>query len=1043
MILSDMSVRRPVVAAVMSLILVACGVVSFQLLPLRQYPDIDPPIVSIETMYPGAAANVVETRVTELIEERVSGIEGIETIESVSEDGQSTITLTFVTTRDPDAAANDVRDRVAGVLSDLPEEADPPEVTKVDANQDVVIWVNLTGDQMSMAELTDYAERYLVDRFARIEGVARVQIGGRQSYAMRIWLDRQEMAARDIVVADVEARLRAENLELPAGSIESVDRQLTVRVDRMFSTPDDFARLVIAEGRDGYLVRLGDIARVELGTVESRTFFRGNLVPNIGLGIIRQSTANTVAVARATRAEAAQIGETLPEGMSLEPAYDTSVFIESAITEVYVTLAIAVLLVVFVIFLFLGSLRATLIPAVTVPVSLIGAFFAMQLLGFSINLLTLLALVLAIGLVVDDAIVVLENIFRRMDEGGETPLVAAYEGARQVGFAVVATTVVLIAVFTPIAFLQGDVGRLFSEFALTMAAAVAISSFVALTLCPALASKVLKPRANKLFITRIIDAGFARLRAGYAWLLRILLKVPVIGLGLIAAGVAGSVALTMSLPSEYAPREDRGVFFVIVTGPEGATHDYMARYMDEIERRMTPYVEVGEVQRLLVRSPNSFGNFETFNSGIVISVLSDWDARRGGFEIMAELNARLADLPGVRAFPVMPQGFGGGPQMPVQMTIGGGSWEQLAEWRDTLLEAIAERELALGRIDWDYRETAPQLRVDIDYDQAATLGVSLANIGRTLETMFGSRRVTTFMMAGEEYDVMLEGERDLQRSPAALTNIHVRSDRTGALIPLSTLVTLREAGGSSSLNRFNRVRAITIEAGLPPGRALGDALDELEALAREVLPPEVVIDFKGESRDIRQAGESMAFIFAFGAGIVFLVLAAQFESVRHPLVIMLSVPVAIVGGLLALRLTGLSLNLYSQIGLIMLIGLAAKNGILVVEFANQLRDRGQAFREALYEASLARFRPIVMTGVTTIAGSIPLILSSGAGQETRFVMGVVIFGGVLVSTFVALITVPTAYALLARGTQSPGTIARRLDAERKASPLLSPETPAE
>ncbi|MEM9706443.1 MAG: efflux RND transporter permease subunit, partial [Pseudomonadota bacterium] len=572
MTLTELSVKRPVVAAVMSLVLVLCGLVAFQLLPLRQYPDIDPPVVSIETIYPGAAANVVETRITELIEERVAGIEAIDTIEAISEDGRSQVNITFYTGHDVDSAANDVRDRVASILDDLPDEADPPEIAKVDSNQDVIMWLNLQSTQMTVPQISDFARRYLQDRFSALDGVARIRIGGAQNYAIRIWLDRREMAARGITVADVEARLRAENVELPAGSIEADKRQFTVRVDRSFRTSDDFARMVLTEGRDGYLVRLGDIARVEFGTEEDRTFFRGNTNPMNGIGVIRQSTANTVDVARQAREEAARLNPTLPEGMSLEQSYDTSVFIEGAIQEVYKTLLLAILLVVAVIFLFLGSARAMLVPAVTVPVSLVGAFFAMWALGFSINLLTLLALVLAIGLVVDDAIVVLENIYRRMNELGETPLVAAYEGSKQVAFAVIATTVVLISVFAPIAFLQGDIGRLFSEFALTIAAAVVISSFVALSLSPALASKLLRPREKSTRLTRTLDATFETLRNGYEKLMRWILRTPIIGIVIIAFGIGGSWLIASQLPTEYAPREDRGSFFIIVNGPEGATH---------------------------------------------------------------------------------------------------------------------------------------------------------------------------------------------------------------------------------------------------------------------------------------------------------------------------------------------------------------------------------------------------------------------------------------------------------------------------------------
>ena len=1029
MLLSDISVTRPVFASVLSLLLIAFGLVAFDRLPLREYPDIDPPIVSVETVYPGAAAGVVETRITEVIEERIAGVEGIRFMESSSEDGESTITIEFATGRDVDAAANDVRDRVAGILDDLPEEADAPEIQKVDSNQDVILWLNLTGDRMTVAEITDYAERYLVDRFSVLDGVASVRIGGAQSYAMRIWLDRQALAARGLTVNDVETALRAENVELPAGSVESRQRQFTVRVARAFRSAEDFADLVLGQGTDGYLIRLGDVARVERGTVEDRTFFRGNLVPTVGIGIIRQSTANTLEVSRAVRAEAALVDQALPDGMSIEESYDTSVFIEGAISEVYTTLFIAIGLVVLVIFLFLGSARAMIVPAVTVPVSIIATFIVLLVLGFSVNLLTLLALVLAIGLVVDDAVVVLENIHRRMEEHGETALVAAFNGTRQVGFAVIATTLVLIAVFVPIAFLEGDVGRLFSEFALTMAAAVAFSSLVALTLSPMLASKVLKPVSSASLLERAVDRSFRAMRSGYAVLLRAALRRPAVPLLGFAAVIGGTVWLHQQIAAEYAPREDRGAFFVIVNGPEGASFSYMEEYMDEIERRLMPLVEDGEISRLLVRAPRAFGNIETFNTGIAIVVLEDWGLRRSGWQIMADVRSRIADLPGVRAFPVMRQGFGGAIQNPVQFVLGGGTYEELAAWRDILMARIAADNPGLTGIDWDYDETQPQVEVSIDYDRAADLGVTIGDIGRTLETMLGSRRVTTYLDAGEEYDVILEGERDAPRTPTDLQNIYVRSDRSGALIPLSNLVTLEEFAGSTTLNRYNRVRAITMEAGLEDGLALGDALAHLNGLVAAHLPDHAIVDYRGQSLDYQSSGGSLAFVFLLGIVVVFLVLAAQFESYVHPLVIILTVPLAVGGGLLGLYLTGGTLNLYSQIGLIMLVGLAAKNGILIVEFANQLRDQGRAFDTALMEASLSRLRPILMTGLTTAAGSLPLILSSGAGAETRMVIGVVVLSGVAAATVLTLFVVPVAYRLLARRTGSPGDVRRRLVAE--------------
>ena len=1030
MILSDLSVTRPVLASVVALLLVIFGLVSFSQLPLREYPDIDPPVVSVETNYPGASASVIDTQITERIEESIAGVEGIEFIESESRDGVSRITVRFSLRRDVDAAANDIRDRVARVLRQVPDEADPPEVRRVDANADVIVWWNLVGTDYSIPELTDYAERFLADRFSVIDGVAQIRIGGAQSYAMRIWLDRQALAARSLTVDDVEQALRAENVELPAGSIESMTRQFTVRVARQFNAAEEFARLVLFRGDDGYLVRLGDVARVERGTVEDRTLFRGNGEPMVGIGVIRQSTANTLEVARAVREEVDRLNPNLPDGMELIASFDSSVFVEGAVREVYRTLFIAIGLVVLTIFLFLGSLRAVVVPAVAVPVALISTFIALAAFGFTINLLTLLALVLAIGLVVDDGIIVVENVRRRMDDYGESALVAAFRGTRQVAFAIISTTLVLISVFVPIALLQGDIGRLFSEFALTMAAAVAFSSFVALTVSAMLASRVLRPRDQNNRLVMAIDAGINLMRRIYQALLRQVIRFRWVALGVIIGLFAIAGALFSVIPDEYAPTEDRGAFFVLVNGPEGASFSFMEDYMNEIERRMMPLVEDGEISRLLVRAPRDFGNLAVFNTGIVIVVLDDWSRRRPASEIMADVRGRLSDLPGIQTGVAMRQGFGGGFRNPVQFVIGGaGSYEELAEWRDTLLEAIERDNPGLTGIDWDYKETQPQLEVNIDYNRAAELGVTVGTIGRTLETMLGSRRVTTYIEDGQEYDVLIEGERDRQRSPAALENIHVRSERSGQLIPLSNLVTLTDFADSTSLNRYNRVRSITIQAALDNGLTLGEALSFLETTARENLPETVVIDYRGQSRDFMTAGTSVAFVFLLGLVVVFLVLAAQFENWVHPLVIMFGVPLAVGGGLLGLWLTGSTLNIYSQIGLVMLIGLAAKNGILIVEFVNQLRDEGKDFDEAIIEGATIRLRPIIMTGITTVAGALPLILSSGAGAETRQVIGVVVLFGVSVSTVLTLFVIPVLYSLLARRTGSPQRVRRELDSQ--------------
>jgi multidrug efflux pump len=1031
MLLSDVSVKRPVLAAVMSLLLVAFGLVAFDRLSLREYPNIDPPIVSITTTYTGASAAVIESRITKVIEDLIAGVEGIEYIESTSTDGRSNIKIEFSISRDIDAAANDVRDRVSRVARNLPEGADLPEVRKVDGDEDVIIWFNLTADNMTVPQLTDYAKRYLLDRFSVLDGVARVRIGGGQEYAMRLWLDADAMTARNLSVSDIENVLRNSNVELPAGTISMDEMSFSVRVDRQLITPEDFEGLVVSRGDGVHLVRLRDIARIEKGAIENRSLFRGNGLPMVGLGIIKQSTANTLTVARLAKAEVDRLNAILPQGMAIKPSYDSSVFVESAVSEVYTTLAIAIGLVMLVILAFLRSVRVALVPLVTVPVSLIATFWVLWMLGFSINILTLLALVLAIGLVVDDAIVVLENVQRHLEKG-YSPLAAAFLGTRQVGFAVVATTLVLVAVFVPIAFLQGTMGRLFSEFAITLAVAVIFSSWVALTLSPALASKLLKLRNDPSIAALSSHENLAKpdiwVRM-YQPLLRASLRWPWLVAAVLGMTLYASYYLFNQLPQEYAPREDRGAFFVMITGPEGATHDYMKSYIDEVEARLMPLVEAGEVNRLLVRSPRSFGNTDIFNTGIAILILNDWADRRPAEQIMQDVRKRLADLPGIRANPVMRQGIGGRVQKPVQFVIGGGTYQELAEWRNILLDKLRENNPGLEGIDSDYKETKPQLRVTIDYDRAADLGVTTLEIGRTLQTLLGSRTVTTFVEGGEEYDIILQAERSQYRTPQSMDGIYVRSAKTQQLIPLSSLVTLEEFADSGSLNRYNRMRAITIEANLAPNYTLGEALTHMETLARTHLPAQAMIDYKGQSRDFQTSGFAVLFVFLLGLVVVFLVLAAQFESFVSPFIIMFTVPLAVAGGLLGLWLHGMSLNLYSQIGLVMLVGLATKNGILIVEFANQLRDQGKVFYDALFEASCLRLRPILMTAITTCVGALPLIFSSGAGAETRYVIGVVLLWGVALATVFTLFVIPVVYQWLGRFSQPAGHNARLLQQE--------------
>lgn len=1023
MILSDLSVKRPVFATVLNLLIITFGIVAFLMLPLREYPDIDPPIVNISTSYPGASAAIVETKITQLLEDRISGIEGVKTINSNSRVGRSSITIEFNLDRDIDAATNDVRDRISRALNNLPEQSDPPEVSKANDDESVIVWFVLQSETMSTLALTDYANRYIVDRFAVVDGVARVRVGGGRTYAMKIRLNRASMAARDITVQDIESTLRDENVELPAGRIESIDRDFSIRVERSYLTVQDFANMVINHSESKSVVRLGDVAEVFIGAQDDENMFRGNGKNMVGLGVIKQSKANTLDVVKTARKEMIAIRDSLPVGTTITNSYDSSVFIQGSIDEVYNTLIIAMLMVVLVIFLFLGNVRATLIPAVTVPVALIGSMMALSWFGFSINLLTLLALVLAIGLVVDDAIVVLENIYRRI-ENGQAPLMAAYEGGREVAFAVIATTLVLVAVFVPLVFLSGNMGRLFTEFAIAIAAAVVFSSLTALSLTPMMCSKMLKHRERSSSFGQKLDRAFARFEAAYGRALASSIHQPLLIVLVLGLSLAAVFLLFNKLPSEYTPKEDRGNFFLIMQGAEGASYESNVKNMHKIEEKLLGYQAEGELDRVLVRVPGFGGS-----GGIAIVGLPEWDKRSiDTFSFINKINRDVQNVTDVRAFAIMRRGIGGGggSNAPVSFVLQGNTFEELAQWRDILITE-AQKNPNLSNINSDYKETYPQLLVQIDRERAYDLGVPVGDIAQTLETMLGQRRVTSFVDRGEEYDVIVEGDEKQFQSPTDIDNLYVRSRTTEKLIPLANLLNIGENATSSRLNRYNRLRSITVTANLADGYALGDALDFLVDVTKNKLPEHVQVDYKGESLLLKESGNSILFVFLLALLITYLVLAAQFESFIHPFVILLTVPLALVGALAGLELMGMSLNIYSQIGIVMLIGLAAKNGILIVEFANQLRDRGIAFEEALISAAQQRLRPIVMTTFTTVTSAIPLVLAVGPGAESRMVIGVVIFAGVSLASIFTLFIVPGAYYWLCRNTGSPQAIAKEIE----------------
>ncbi len=1025
MIISDVSVKRPVFATVISLLILAFGILSFKDLPLREYPRTSPPMVSVSTSYAGASAQVVETKITQLLEDQISGIEGVEAIRSSSRDGSSRISVEFRVDRDIDQAANDVRDRVARVVRRLPEDVDPPYIAKADSDARPIQYMNLTSSTLDSMALTDYAQRYLVDQFTVIDGVASVSVSGSGRYSMRVWLDRIALAARELTVIDVESALRKQNIELPAGRIDSLQREFTVRVKRPFETAADFEQLTVARGQGGHLIKLGEVARVEIGPTTYRNEFRGNSVPTVGLGIIKQSTANTLEVLKATAVRTAAINANLPEGMSLIASSDDSVFIEAAINSVYKTLAITMALVSLVIYMFLGTVRAMIIPAVTIPICLIASFMGLAIFGFSVNLITLLALVLAIGLVVDDSIVVLENIQRRIEEG-EPPLLAAFNGSRQVAFAVVATTAVLISVFVPIAFLEGNLGVIFAELAVTIGTAVIFSSILALSLTAMMCSKLLTTHAHESWLTQKVDHFFSWLKDAYHQALTIILPRPYIIVIMVIAASAGTWGLFKITPSEFAPQEDQGVFYTRFSGPEGASFEFMQGQLRQLEKTIDPYVKSGDVISYLVFLPG-WGSANV-NSGVSIVTMTPWEQRQiSTREVMTKLVGEWQNIPGIRAFPFMRSGIqrhGGG--QPVQFVIGGSTYKELAEWRDTILSRVAENP-RMSRVQSDYKETRPQLLVEVDKIRAADLGVSVQDIGRTLQTMMSERQITTFVDNGEEYDVIVQAKAEQRATTSDLTNIYVRSETTRELIPLSGLTKITSIADAGTLNRYNRLRAITITANLAPDYSLDEALEFLESIVRDELPATAQIDYKGESLELRESEGGLLFTFLLALLIVFLVLAAQFESFIHPLVIMVTVPLATFGALLGLFLTNDTLNIYSQIGIVILVGISTKNGILIVEFANQLRDQGLEFTEALLTASEVRLRPVLMTALSTMMGSIPLIMARGAGSESRATLGIVIFSGVSIATLMTLFAIPVFYSLFARGTGSPGVTAAKLN----------------
>ena len=1029
MFLTELSIKRPVVASVMSLVLVIFGIVTFNKIPLRELPDVETAKINIRTDYNGASAKIIDTQITQKIEERVGGTPGLINIDSTSEDERSSINLEFDLGVDLDVAANDVRDRIARIVDDLPEQAEPPQVFKASAARTTTMWLAFQSARMTDLELTDYADRYLKDEFANIPGVGLIRLGGEREFSLRLWLDPVAMAARDITTDELENILRKENVEFPAGKIESKSIDLVIKVEKAYQDLNDYKELALKRAPDGSIIKLKDIAKIEFGALNTNTLFKGNGNQTVGIGIYQQSTANTIEVASRIKDKIKVLQPTLPAGSNLSVSFDRSRYIEAAIYEVYKTLIIAVILVIIIIYLFLGNLTGVIIPAVTIPVGIISTFLAIYIAGFTLNLFTLMALVLAIGIVVDDAIVMGENISRRL-ESGETKLVAAYRGSKQVAFAIIATTVVLVSVFLPLIFIKGLIGRLFMEMAVTLSFAVCISSFVALTVSPMLGSKFLKSKKSKSKLIINFNNFFKKCEIGYSETLKSIINKQKLIFIFLGAVILLTTFLFTITKKELLPKEDRGVFFVIVKAPEGSGYNYTASKAQEIEKMFLPEIGKGEIRRLLLRVPGFGKSSKQTNSAFIIVLLENWSERkRDGNAILRSSFGKIAKVPGVIAFPVMPQSIrSGGVEKPIQFVLLGNTYEKLNEWKE-IVKNEARKNPNIVSIEDDYNLNKPELKVEIDNQKAADLGISIEAIGRSIETMFGSRKVTKFTKEGKEYSIVLQSNLKNRQEPTNLNKIYVRSSVTKKLIPLSNIVKISESATAPFLSRYNRQRAVTISARIVGNYSLDQALKFLEKIVKDKLPEEVRIGYKGESEEYKKTNVGLYLIFGLALITAYLSMAAQFESWRHPLTIMFSVPFAIFGGIVGLLVAGSSLNIYSQIGLIILIGLAAKNGILIVEFANQIRSEGKDILSSILQASKLRFRPILMTSLSTIAGVVPLILGSGPGEASRLTIGIVIFMGMIFTTFFTLYVIPIVYLMIGKNTVPIDTIENQLSKE--------------
>ncbi len=1026
MFITEISIRRPVVAWVMSLVLIVFGIFVFSELPVRELPSgLQPPVVQVKVDYKSASAEIIDQEVTQVLEDVIGGAEGIKNIDSNSENGNSTINIEFNTDINLDSAANDIRERVARVVDNLPSEADAPQILKQSAGFSTTMWLALSSPTWSDLELGDYAERYLVDQFSSVKNVGRIRTGGLRDLSVRVWIDPIKLAANDLTIQEVENALRTENVSLPAGTLEANNIDLTLNLDKSYNQIDKLKGLPLKKIKNR-VIRLADVSNIEFGPVSEKTLFKAQKknslnLKTVGIGIYAKSGSSTVELSKEIKKKLAQVRKTLPDGLNLEIAFNRANYVGAAIKEVYKTLVIAFFLVVLIIYLFLGNLKAVIVPAVALPVSLIASFLGLYLFGLSINIFVLLSFILAIGIITDDSVIMTDAIYRRI-ENGETPLVAAYKGSKQITFAIIATTLILIAVFLPLIFIDGIAGTLFRETAIALSFSIVVSSFVALTLSPMLGAKFLKKTTTKNFFVSKFTTFFNSFQKMYQETLLYWLNKKKTIISFILIIIVCSAGLYSFAKKELLPMEDRGVYIIIGNTDEGSSFEYTEKRAEEVEKRLIPLLQSSETpyKRLIMRVPGFGDNKNSFNSFIIIALLDHWKNRNeDSITVMRQAIGKIVTVPETMAFPISPQSIRvSNYRKPVQMVILGNSYEELEIIQSQVIEKL-RRNKNLTRIESDYSRDKPEIKLSINKNKAKDLGISSDSIGKTLETLYGGKTVTKFNKLGKEYPIILQQFLLDRRSKEGLAKIFVRSNTTGKLISLANLVEFNEEGSPKKLKRYNRQRSVTISANISENYTLTEAIKYLENTMNETYPNRQ-IGWKGKSEELKETSNELYIIFGLALLTAYLVMAATFNSFIHPFIIVLTVPLALFGGLVFILFLNSSINIFSQIALVILIGISTKNSILIVDYANQLRALGKNIENSISEACSLRFRPIMMTSLSTMIAMIPLIVGNigpGAGEGSRLAVGATILGGMIISTFFTLYVTPTMYLALAKNTK--------------------------